>query len=101
MTKTIPFGQVMQDRMGGEVDQVAAIDEGNDFYPLRQDLIVQLHDLLVDALQDRLRIGTLLQHCDTRDDIIVIDDLPVLAVILPGQIGPALFSGPGSPRQCL
>ena len=42
-----PFGQVVQHGMGGEVQQVAAIDEGNDLHPLRQDLIVQLLDLFV------------------------------------------------------
>jgi hypothetical protein len=35
------FGQIVQHRVGGEVNQIAAIDEGNDLYARRQNVIVQ------------------------------------------------------------
>ena len=42
--------QVVQDRVGGEVDQVASIDEGDQFYALRQYEIVEFLYLFMDAL---------------------------------------------------
>ena len=50
--------------MGGELQQVASVDEGNKLHPFGQNLIVQLLDFLVDAFEHRLRIGAFLQHRD-------------------------------------
>ena len=36
------FGQVVQHRVGGEVHQVAAVEERNDLHARRQDVLVQL-----------------------------------------------------------
>ena len=79
-TRIDPFGQVVQYGVGGEVEQVAAVDEGNDLYALGQNLIVQLLYLLMDAFQYRLRIVALLQHCDARNHIVVVDDFAVFTL---------------------
>ena len=85
----------MQHGVGCEVQQVASVDEGNKLHALRQNLVIQFLYFLMDAFQHGLRIGALLQDCDTRNDIVVIDDFSVLAVVSPGQTGQAGSSGPG------
>ena len=44
------FGQVVQHGVGGEVNQIAAIDERNDLHARGQDVIVHLLDFFVEAL---------------------------------------------------
>ena len=44
------FRQVVQDRVGRVVDEVAPVVEGDDLDARRQDVVVQLLHLLVDAL---------------------------------------------------
>ena len=36
------LGQVVQNGVGGEMQQVASVDEGYDLYPFGQNLVVQL-----------------------------------------------------------
>ena len=45
------FRQVVQHGVTGEVNQIAAIDEGNNLHARRQNVIVQFLHFLVDALQ--------------------------------------------------
>ena len=75
------LGQVVQDGVGGEVQQVASVDEGDNLHALRQNLVVQFLYFLMDAFQHGLCIVALLQHGDARNYIVVIDDSSVLAVI--------------------
>ena len=45
------FGQVVQHRVRGVVHQIAAVEKRNDLHAPRQDVIVQLVHLVVDAVQ--------------------------------------------------
>src|SRR6516164_11006336 len=64
--------QVVQDRVGGEVHQVAAVDEGNQLHALRKNMIVQLLNLFVDAFQYRLSIGSLLQQRNAFRHVVIV-----------------------------
>ncbi len=56
------LGQVVQHRVRGEVQQVAAVDERLQGYALGQNLVVQLLHLFVHRVERGLRIGALLQR---------------------------------------
>src|SRR5579883_1324717 len=71
------FGQVMQHRVGGVVNEVAAIDERNHLDALGKNRSVQLLDLPVNVLQGLIRLGALSQEHNTRDHVVVVDDTPV------------------------
>src|SRR5579864_3285395 len=77
--------------MAGEVDQVAAVDEGNDLHPGGQDVVVHLLDLFVEGLESRIRRRSLAQQDDPGDDVVVIDDLAVFAVDGSGELSEADF----------
>ena len=53
------LGQVVQHRVRRVVQQIAAIEERNDLHARRQNVIVQLLHLLVDAFEGLVRIGAL------------------------------------------
>ena len=72
------FGQVVQHRMGGVVQQIAAVEVRNDLHAGRQDVLVQLLHLVVDGLQRRVRIRALAQQHDAFHHVVVVDDLAVL-----------------------
>ena len=74
------FGQVALDGLDGELDQVGAIEEGNDLDALGQDAVVELLDLLVDALQNRVGVVAFLQQHDAFDGVGIIDDRAVGAM---------------------
>ena len=71
------FAKVVQNSVRSEVKQVASVDEGNDFDTLRQNLVVQFFHFLMDTVQRGLSIRAFLQRGDPRNDIVVVDDLPV------------------------
>src|ERR1700749_735941 len=60
------------------MQQVAAIQEGDDLHSRRQDLSIELGHLLVDTSQSRIGIVALLEQDDTFDHVVVVDDLVVL-----------------------
>ena len=72
------FGEVMEHRMGGVVQQVAAIEEGNDLNAGGKDVVVQLGDLLVDAFEDSIGVVAFMEQDDAFDSIVVVDELAVL-----------------------
>src|ERR1700761_1978256 len=74
------FGQIMQNGVGGVMQEVAAIEERNDLDPRGQNLIVEFFDLGVNALQSRIRIIPLLQENDALDHIVIVDHLAVLTM---------------------
>jgi hypothetical protein len=55
------FREVVQDGMGGEVHQVAAVDKGNHLNASGQNVIVHLFDLGVNPAQRLISIGALAQ----------------------------------------
>ena len=75
------LGQIVQHSVRREVEQFAAIDKGNKRNALRQDQIVELLDPRVDSLERWLCVGAFLQRDDAADDIVVVDQLSILAVI--------------------
>jgi reverse gyrase len=83
------FRQVVQHGFGGEVHQIAAVDERNDLHAGRQNVIVQFLHFLVNSLQRRVRLGAFAQQHDAGNHIVVIDDLSVLVPDRPGELAQA------------
>ena len=52
----MPREEIVQHRVRRERDEIAAVVVGNDLHVLRQDVIVQLSRLRLDALQHVLRL---------------------------------------------
>src|ERR1039457_343539 len=81
--------QIVQHCFGGELHQIAAIDERVDRYTGRQDVIVQFRNFLVNTLQCRVCVGILSQQHNTGNDIVVIDDPAILVPDRPGKLSQA------------
>src|SRR5450631_2587612 len=63
------FAQVVQDGVRGVVDQVAAVQVGNDLDALGKDLLVQLLNLLVNSIEGGIFVGAFEQEDDAADDV--------------------------------
>ena len=63
------FGEVMQHRVGGVVEKVAAVQEGDKLYTRRKDARIEFVDLFVNPCQSKLGVVALLQSYDSFDDI--------------------------------
>ena len=74
------LGEVVQYGVGGEVNEITAVDEGNDLYAGRQNTVVQLLHFFVEPLERCFGLGPFPHGHPGRNHIIVVDDLPVLAV---------------------
>src|SRR5579872_6199938 len=68
------------------VNQVAAIDEGNDLHARRQNMTVQFLHFLVNPLKSCIGGRSLSQKNDPRDDIIVVNNLFVFTVNSPSKL---------------
>jgi hypothetical protein len=66
----------------GVVEQVAAVEEGNDLDAGGQDVVVELFDLGVDAFEGGVGVVALLQQDDAFDDVVVVDELAVFAAMI-------------------
>src|ERR1039458_4183264 len=75
-------GEVVLDGIHRVLDQIGAVEEGNHFHALGQDAVVQIVDFLVDAQQDGVGVGALLQQGDTFDGVGIVDDLAVVIDLL-------------------
>src|ERR1035438_5126308 len=71
------LGEVVQHRVRGEVNQDAAVEEGNDLHAGRQDAVVELVDLGVDGVEGFVGVGAFAQKDDAFHDVAVISDLAV------------------------
>ena len=80
------FGQVVHHRAGGQMQEVAAVEERNDLHAGRKNVIVQLLHLGVDRLERGIRVGALPQQHDARHHVVVVEDLPVRAVNGPAEL---------------
>ena len=69
--------QIPQDRMGGVVNEVAAVEMWDSLYPCWREAIVQFFDFLMKRVQRRIGLGTFSQQGDAFDDIVIIDDRSV------------------------
>ena len=99
-TRIMPSSKVVQHGVGGEMDQIAAIDERNNLHAWGQNVLVQFLHFLVNASQRRVRLGAFSQQHDAGNHIVVVDDLPVFAVNGPARTGRAGSSDPAQRRQC-
>ncbi len=72
-----PLGQVVQNRVRRVAQQVRPVEHVDDLHAGRQDLLVELLDLVVQAHQRRRGVGALAQVDDGVDDVGVVDDLSV------------------------
>ena len=71
------------------MQQFASIDEWNDLYARRQNVIIQFPHFFVEAFQGLLRIGTLAQESNARDDVVVVNNPSIFAVNRPGELAQA------------
>src|ERR1700722_6746654 len=72
-------GQVFKNRMRRQVQQVAAVEEGNYLHTRRQHLLVELLHLGVNAFKRRIRVLTLLQQHNAFHNVVVVDELAIIA----------------------
>ena len=77
-TRKMPTREVLEHGVGGVVQQVAAIEKGNDLHAGWKDVVVQFGHLLVDAFEHGVGVLALLQQDDALDDIAVVDQLAIL-----------------------
>ncbi len=70
----------MQYRVGRVVKKLAAIEERDDLDAGGKDMVVEFVDLLVDALKRGVGVVAFLQEDDAFNDVVVVDELPVLVV---------------------
>src|SRR5271157_822422 len=75
------FGHVMKHRVERVVQQVSAVEHGNDLHALRQDGIVELFHLLMDRVQRGSGIGAFAQQRHALDDFWIVDDGPIRLVV--------------------
>ena len=61
------FGQIVHHRVRSEVNQVAAVEEGHNFYSGRQEMIVQIVDFLVQCRKHCVAVGAFAQQDDAFD----------------------------------
>src|SRR5579863_1101224 len=73
------FGQVVQYGVGGEVHEFAAVDEGDQFHARRENVGVQILDLLVDIHERLVGFSALAQQHNSGDYVLIVDDLAVFA----------------------
>jgi len=71
------FGEVFEDGVGGELQQVAAVQEGNDLDSLGKDVVVEFLDLVMDTDEHAVGVVALMQEDYALDDIAVVDELAV------------------------
>ena len=80
------LGQVVQHGVGGELHQIAAIDEGNDLYAGRQNMVVQLLHFLMQSFERRFGIGAFPHRHPRGNHIVVVDDLSVFTANGPAEL---------------
>ena len=85
------FGEIVQDGVGRVVDQITAIKKRDDRDSRRQDMLVEFLHFLMDALDRGLGGRAFPQQHDAGDDIVVVDDLSILAVNGFGKLAEANF----------
>ena len=85
-TRMMPSREVVQHGMGGEVHQIAAIDERDHLHARGQNRVVQLLHFFVNSLQRRVGVGAFAQERDAGHHIVVIDDLSVFVPDRPGEL---------------
>src|SRR5579862_7900252 len=66
------FGEIVQDRVGCVVNQIVAVQIGDDLYARRQNLRVEAIDHGVEMLQHGCGVATFAQEDDALHDIVVI-----------------------------
>ncbi len=84
-----PFSQVVQHRVQGEAEQIAAVDHPLQLHARRQDAVVELLHFGVKLFQRRPRVGALAHHHLREDDIVVVDDHAVFPADGPSLVAQA------------
>src|SRR5580698_820395 len=72
------LGQIVEHRVRGEVQEIGAVEKGNDLHARRKHALVQLLHLRVDAFQRCVRVVALLQQHNAFHGIGVIEELAVI-----------------------
>src|ERR1700736_3114442 len=72
--------------------QVATVQHRHDLHAVRKNVIVELLDFVVDAIERRVGFRSLAQQDNAHDYVVVVDDLPVRAMnCLPDAAQPDLW----------
>src|ERR1019366_6946307 len=80
------FTQVVHHRVQGVAQEIGAIQHGDHLHAGRQDTVIELFHLLVDALQCGPRVGAFAHQHDALNDVGFVDDASVLHVVGPGHV---------------
>ena len=72
-------GEVVKNGFGGEAEEVAAIEEGNDLDARREDVGVEVVDFGVDGFKGAVGVVALLEEDDAFDYVAIVDQLAVVA----------------------
>src|ERR1039458_3426618 len=74
------FGEVVQHRVSGEVNQDAAVEERHNFHAGGQDVIVELVHLFMDRVEGFVGVGAFAKQHDAFHHVAVIDHFAIGAV---------------------
>ena len=82
----IPSVRLCKHGVGGQMNQVAAVEERDHLHAGRKNAVVQLLHFLVDRHERRVGLGALAQQHDAGDHVVVIDDLSIRQVPRPREL---------------
>ena len=85
------LGQVVHHRVQSEMQQVAAIEHGNDFHAGRQKAVVKFVDFLVNGVERGLLFRAFAHEHGALNHVGLVDDAPVLHVIRSRHVTQADF----------
>src|ERR1700722_5046211 len=74
------FGEIFQDRVRGEMHEIAAVEERGDFHTRREDLVIQLVFFFMDGDEGFVGVSAFAEKDDAFDDVVVVNDSSVRAV---------------------
>ena len=85
------FGEVVQHGVGGEFEEIAAVDQRNQLHARGQDVIVHLLDLGVEPAKRLIGVGAFTKKRDPGNNVRAIDQLPILMANGAGELSQANF----------
>src|SRR3984957_10023294 len=91
--------QVMHYRVQGEMQEIAAIQHGNDRHARGQDAVVEFVHLLVNRIERRLFFGAFAHQHRTLNDIRLVDDAAILHVVRSGHVAQSNLGALGDFRN--
>src|SRR5262249_15355123 len=78
--KNDSFGQIVQHRVRGQVDQIATVQVRNDLYAGRKEVFIQEVDFFVQRLQNGIRVGAFAEEHDAGNDVVIVHNLTLFVM---------------------